>query len=350
MIPEIAILHGLGDCMTGEKKVRNIADLAKLAGVSAGTVSRALGDSPLIALKTRERIQGMAREHGFRPNILARNLRTRRTGAVGVLIPLGHERTQHLSDPFFMAMLGCIADALAERSYDLLLSRVTPVDPDWLSFTVQSGRVDGIILIGQSDQMGVIEEQAKLYPGMVVWGAHIDGQQQCTVGSNNRKGGALAAQHLIDQGCRNIAFLGDPTAPEIGDRLEGATTVLSAIKGATLETLPVHLTADRAYEAIGAWLDAQETLPDGIFAASDLIAMSVLRALSERKIDVPGKLRIVGYDNLDFARHTVPPLTTVHQDIRMGANHLVDLLFRRMAGEATDSVIMEPKLVIREST
>lgn len=333
--------------MAGERTVRNIADLAKLAGVSAGTVSRALGDSPLIALKTRERIQHMAREHGFRPNVLARNLRTRRTGAIGVLIPLGHERTQHISDPFSMAMLGHLADALAERSYDLLLSRVVPVDPDWLSFMAQSGRVDGIILIGQSDQREVIEQQAESYPAMVVWGAHIEGQQQCTVGTDNRRGGELAVKHLVEQGCRNIAFFGDAAAPEIGARLQGAQAALG--KNAQLQAISISLTPDGAYDAVSQWLETCTDLPDGIFAASDVIAMSALRALAERKIDIPGRIRIVGFDDLDFARQTAPPLTTVHQDIASGAAHIVDLLFRRMAGETTASVIMEPKLIIRQS-
>jgi DNA-binding LacI/PurR family transcriptional regulator len=85
--------------MNGRSKIRNIKELAELAGVSTGTVSRALAGSQLISLKTRERIQALADEHNFRPNALARNLRTQRTGAIGVLIPLGHETGQHMSDP-----------------------------------------------------------------------------------------------------------------------------------------------------------------------------------------------------------------------------------------------------------
>ncbi len=92
--------------------------LARLAGVSPGTVSRALANSPLIAKKTREQIQELAREHDFRPNVMARNLRIKRAGAIGVLIPLGHETGQHISDPFFMTMLGHLADALTERGHD----------------------------------------------------------------------------------------------------------------------------------------------------------------------------------------------------------------------------------------
>ena len=143
--------------MTEQGRIRNITDLARLVGVSPGTVSRALADSHLISKKTRERIQEIAREHDFRPNVMARNLRIKRTGAIGVLIPLGHETGQHISDPFFMTLLGHLADALTERGYDLLLSRVIPTDPYWLSRVADSGRVDGVILIGQSDQSSVID-------------------------------------------------------------------------------------------------------------------------------------------------------------------------------------------------
>jgi DNA-binding LacI/PurR family transcriptional regulator len=84
-------------------RIRNIKELAELAGVSAGTVSRALTDTGLISEKTRERIKALAREHDFRPNLMARNLRIQKTGAIGVVIPLGHETGQHISDLYHNA-------------------------------------------------------------------------------------------------------------------------------------------------------------------------------------------------------------------------------------------------------
>ena len=337
--------------MPGTTRIRNITDLAMLAGVSAGTVSRALADSPLIAKKTRERIQSLAREHDFRPNVMARNLRIKRAGAIGVLIPLGHETGQHISDPFFITLLGHLADALTERGHDLLLSRVIPADPDWLSRVVDSGRVDGVILIGQSDQSAVIDHVAARYLPMVAWGANLPGQIHCSVGSDNRKGGEQAARHLIEQGARRFAFFGDPLAPEIAERLAGAQSALSqAGFGDALSVLPAHLTAETAHPAISAWLAEEGNLPDGIIAASDVIAMSTLRALAEKGYSVPGDVRVVGYDDLAFATQTVPPLTTIRQDLVAGAAHLVDLLFRRIGGENTNSVVLDPRLIIRGST
>ena len=333
------------------ERVRNITDLARLAGVSPATVSRALADSHLIAKKTRELIQGLAREHDFKPNVMARNFRIKRAGAIGVLIPLGHETGQHISDPFFMTLIGQLADALTERGHDLLLSRVIPTDPGWLTSVVESGRVDGVILIGQSDQSAVIDRVAERYLPLVAWGANIPGQVHCSVGSDNRRGGEVATQHLIDRGVKRFAFFGDPIAPEIAERLAGCRAALAAAgKGGALSVLPAHLTAETAHPAISAWLSETENVPDGIIAASDVIAMSALRALSEQGYSVPGDVCVVGYDDLAFANQTVPPLTTMRQDLVGGAAHLVDLLFKRIGGEKTESVVLEPRLIIRGSS
>jgi DNA-binding LacI/PurR family transcriptional regulator len=337
--------------MAEEQRVRNITDLARLAGVSAGTVSRALADSPLIAQKTRDRIQALAREHDFRPNIMARNLRIKRSGAIGVLIPLGHETAQHISDPFFMTLLGHLADALTEKGHDLLLSRVIPANPDWLIDVVDSGRVDGVILIGQSDQSAVIDKVARRYLPLVAWGANLKDQLHCSVGTDNRRGGELAARHLIERGSRRFAFFGDPVAPEISERLEGTRAALAeAGLGEALTILPAHLTAETAHPAISEWLSEIDDVPDGIIAASDVIALSALRALTEHGFSVPGDVRVIGYDDLPLANQTSPPMTTIRQDLVAGAAHMVDLLFRRIGGESTPSFVIEPQLVVRGSS
>ena len=322
-----------------------------MAGVSTGTVSRALAGSPLISQKTRQKVQDLAREHGFRLNIMARNLRIQRTGAIGVLIPLGHEPGQLVSDPFFMTMLGSLADRLTEHGYDLLLSRIIPTDSAWLERYVDSGRVDGLIVIGQSNQSDVIDEVAARYRPLVVWGGHVEGQVHCSVGSDNRRGGDLAASHLIAQGCRRIAFFGDPKVLEIGQRLDGCR---DALRRAGIEdqltVLPANLVAETAHPDIAAYLGSTSERPQGIFAASDVIAMSTLRALAECGLSVPGDVRVIGYDGLEIGEQTVPRLSTISQDVAEGALHLVSLLLRRIAGEDTPSVVMEPKLIVRMSS
>jgi DNA-binding LacI/PurR family transcriptional regulator len=337
--------------MNDQPKARTIADIARLVGVSTGTVSRALSGSALVKASTRDVITRLAEEHGFRPNVAARNLRTQRTGAIGVIIPLGHDAGQHISDPFFMTLIGYLADALTERGHDLLLSRVIPTRRDWLASVVASGRVDGVIVIGQSDQSEALDDVASRYFPMVVWGGHSQGQVHRSVGSNNLLGGQLAAAHLIERGCKRIAFFGDAVAPEIAERLEGCK---QAVRAAGIlepvDFLPAHLTAETAHPAIAQWLNEQKTPPDGIVAASDVIAMSALRALSERGLKVPHDVRVMGYDDLTLASQTMPPLSTIRQDLIAGAAHLVDILFRRIGGEDAESVVLTPQLIVREST
>ena len=113
-------------------------------------------------------------------------------------------------------------------------------------------------------------------------------------------------------------------------------------------SLPVHLTTEASYSTIAEYLSANPP-PDGIVAASDVIAMSALRALAERGLRVPHDVAVVGYDDVVVAPHTTPPLTTVRQDVARGAAMLVDLLLRRIAGEDTASVSMTPELVLRQS-
>jgi len=333
-------------------RIRNIKDLAEIAGVSTGTVSRALADSPLISDRTRTRIKALAAEHGFRPNALARNLRIQRTGAIGVLIPLGHEAGQQISEPFFITMLGLVADALSARGYDLLLSRVIPSGADWLDRFADTGRVDGLILIGQSDQWDAIERVAAAYHPLVVWGAQQAGQVHCSVGTDNALGGRLAARHLIERGCRRLAFFGDPRAIEIAQRLEGLRSAAAeAGLGADAVTvLPAHLVAEAATPAIARFLDDTAHRPDGILCASDVIAMSTLRALSEHGLAVPAEMRVVGFDGLPLGEQTVPRLTTVRQDLNRGAGLLVDKLVRRIGGEETAPITMPPELVVRMSS
>lgn len=331
-------------------RIRNIAELARIAGVSAGTVSRALADKSLVNKETRERIQALAREHGFRPNQMARRLRTQRTGVIGVVIPLGHERRQHISDPFFMTLFGYLADELTESGHDLMLSRVIPGDDEWLDRIVDSGMLDGALIIGQSNQFDVIERVAEHYRPMVVWGSHREGQKHCTVGTDNAAGGRMAAERLIARGARHLAFFGDTNGPEIAERLEGVKQAIAAAgSGISLTALPTHLASDEMASQIAGHFDELGGKVDGIVCASDVIAMATVRLLHERGIAIPSQVAITGFDDLPLATQTVPQITTVRQDIAGGAREMVASLMRRIAGEDTPSTVMQPELIARES-
>jgi DNA-binding LacI/PurR family transcriptional regulator len=330
-------------------RIRNIAELARLAGVSAGTVSRALAGKSLVNQETRERIQALAREHGFRPNQMARRLRVQETRVIGVAVPLGHERRQHLSDPFFMALLGHLADALTESGYDIMLSRVIPDADDWLERIADSGMLDGLLVIGQSNQFEAIERVAAWYRPMVVWGSRRAGQAQCTVGVDNRLGGRLAGECLIARGCTRLAFLGEVAAPELDERYLGLCDAAQAAGLARPEQFDIHLASDIMDEEIAARAPQIVATADGLAAASDLIAMHAVRALADRGLNVPGDIAITGFDDLPLAEQTIPRLTTISQNIAGGARAMVSALFARIGGDDAASVEMVPQLVRRDT-
>ena len=325
-----------------------LVELARIAAVSVATASRALANNPRVADATRERIQQLAREHGFRLNHTASALRKQRTQAIGVVIPLGHETGQGFADPFFMGLIGPLADALSAAGYDLLLSRVIPDRATWLDDLVDSGRVDGVVVIGQSDQIDTIERVSARYRPIVVWGAQVPHAQEVSVGTDNTAGGMLAARHLMAVGRTRLAFVGNTAIPEFAARYAGFRAAIGTQTGVTETALDVHLTTEASYREMAAFLDANPP-PDGIFAASDVIAMSTIRAITEHGLRVPQDVSVVGYDDVSIASHTAPPLTTVRQDVTRGAQLLVDLLIKRIAGETVESIVMTPELVVRGS-
>lgn len=329
--------------------VKNITDLARIAGVNPATVSRALSDSPLVNAATKAKIVELAREHGFRPNQLAQRLRKQKTGVIGIVVPLGHERRQHLSDPFFMTMLAELADAFEDSGNDLMLSRIIPDAEDWLERIVSSGMLDGVILIGQSDQYAAIERVAAAYRPIVAWGSQWPEQRHCSIGSDNIAGGRLAGECLVAAGARSIIYLGEVRAPEIAQRYQGLCEALAHAGVAPPRHRDVHLASDVMEQEIAAHLDAVGSQIDGIFAASDVIAMQTLRLLEDRGFSVPDQIRVIGYDDLPLAIQTVPRLTTIRQDIREGARLMATALLARIAGEDTPSIQMLPTLIRRDS-
>jgi DNA-binding LacI/PurR family transcriptional regulator len=156
-------------------------------------------------------------------------------------------------------------------------------------------------------------------------------------------------EHLLASGARNLAFLGQTRGIEIAIRYRGAAMAAEAA-GAPF----VHLPVDLASESMGPQIEqalAGTDLPiDGIVAASDLIAMSALRVLHDRGRTVPGDVRIIGFDDLPLAAQTTPPLTTIRQEIAEGARALVEKLKARIEGQPVQSLVMPPRLVVRQTT
>jgi DNA-binding LacI/PurR family transcriptional regulator len=325
--------------------------LARRAGVSAATVSRALSNSPLIAQKTRQRIQRLAEKSGYRVHRGASSLRTKMTHSVAVAIPLEHEPRQAVSDPFFLTLLGAIADALAERDRNLILSKLESGTTRWLDRALHSNQSDGLIVIGQSRHHSALNRAAGSGFPMVVWGARLADQRYVTVGSDNERGGFVATSHLIEQGCRHVAFLGNTRVPEVARRFEGYLRAIEAhgLSRDVQLNMPVHFDSDAAYYEVSTLLGAGLQI-DGIVASSDVIAMSALRALGERGLRVPADVAVTGFDDVSLARHTSPPLTTVRQDIATAGRLLVEKLMDLIAGKPAQPTVLPTELIIRASS
>lgn len=335
-----------------DKRKIQMADIARLAGVSTATVSRALNGSPLINAETRLRIIELARSLNYTINLGAQNLRKGDSSTIGVVIPFNAANKQNITDPFFLAILGSLADALTDKQYDLLLSRVDADHLDRISALYDSGRVGGIVVVGQWGHHDQLNELARQRLPFVAWGAQLPGQLYGSVGSDNTSGGILATEHLLSLGCQRVAFMGDKSLPEPEKRHAG---YLKALRKAGIKADPALYIATSfapldAQEAMRQHLDRYGLNFDALVAASDLIAIGAMGVLKERGYRVPEDVSVVGYDDVEPAAHSFPPLTTVRQPMDMAGVQLVDSLLHVMAGEKPESALLPTTLVLREST
>lgn len=327
-----------------------MADIARLAGVSVSTVSRALNNSPLLSPETRQRIAELARSLNYSINVGAQNLRLRQNRTVSLVVPYDPATRQHLSDPFFLGLIGSVADALTERGFDMLLSRVDADHLDSAAQPFESGRAVGIVLVGQWHHHDQLNGMAARGVPFVVWGAQLPQQLYATVGSDNVEGGRLATAHLLDSGARHVAFVGDAKLPEIGQRHEGW---LRAHRERGLTPDPrLYRPVPFVTAAIAADMQALLTEGgplDGVFASSDLAAMTVINALRRAGREVPRDVSVVGYDDIALAAHFHPPLSTVRQPIDAAGRALVESLLSQLGGERPSPRLLLTELVPRET-
>ena len=326
-------------------------EIAELAGVSQSTVSRALRDSPLVNAKTRRRVQRIAREHNYRVDRSASSLRSQHSRTIAMLV---HEESGMDSDinPFFVSMLASITRAAAARNYDVLLS-FQQLSNNWIGDYERSNRAEGIILLGYGGYRDYIRKIELLDNAHVLtWGPVLEGQPGHFVGCDNRRGGLVAARHLLELGHRRIAFLGDISddCPEFKERYHGYR---DALRRAGLCADPV-LRAPCGLSKRSGQLAVRELLRRGaefsaLFCSTDLSALGALHALREAGLSVPAEVSVVGFDDIPSATHVSPPLTTVRQNTATAGQVMVDTLLRLIRGHPVASQLIEPELIVRKS-
>ncbi|GLX76977.1 LacI family transcriptional regulator [Thalassotalea insulae] len=337
--------------MANDNKL-TLAGLAKLAGVSISTVSRALNDNPLIKKETREKLQALAKEHNFSLNRAASRLRTQKTNVVAVILNLTSSTDQSISDPFLLKVVGDLNQALNQRGYELLLSNSLMATEDWSNYFINSSRADGIIVIGQGKSTSKVEQVAQSGAPLVVWGDPKRQANYAVVGSNNELGGYLATQHLVNGSCQRIAFLGDPEHAEMSERYKGYQRALQEA-GLPFElelTLSCDITSKAAYDKIAAEILSKGLHFDGIVATSDMVALGAMKALKERYISIPGDVSIVGFDDIAMAELLHPALTTVKQNTKAAAEIMVEQLVRQFNGQQANSEVVDIELMVRKSS
>lgn len=329
-----------------------IADVAEHAGVSTATVSRVLSGRGPVSEGVRRKVRASADELGYRVNSIARALRSSRTDTVGMVVP-------SISNPFFTALVESIEHALGHEGKDLVLcdAHSDPhVEARRLS-TLVARNVDGIIVSPSHGTLSgpAVQETADRLP-LVQLDRFVSGTSTDWVGVDDVAAMRDVMDHLHAGGARSAAFVGSLlTNSSTEQRFDGFGRRAKEL-GIAVDAESILLgdySVDWGEAAVGR-LVAAGAMPDAIVCADDLIALGVTRACRAHGVDVPGRVQVTGYDNIEFSRLGEPALTTVDQPRERIAAEAVRLLAAAQeAGPeraASAHIALIPTLVVRQST
>jgi DNA-binding LacI/PurR family transcriptional regulator len=334
-----------------KNSVKTIADIARLAGVSKSTVSRALNDSPLIGEETKERIRAIAKQHDFQINARARQLSLQQSRTIAFVTHAYHKDFS-VADLFGLEIMGGISSGLYANGYDMLVIHVDPRDTQWAHQYLDSGRVDGFILLTSTRKQYHIKTLLEMGAPFIVWGVPHSDQSYPSITGDNFNGGKLAAEHLLNTGRERIAFLGGPPEElEVQQRFQGYQSALDHA-GKSVDPALVAYGDFSNTSGTTAMAKLLEQAPDldAVFVNSDLMAIAAMDVIREHGHRVPEDIGVVGYDDLSIAEYSNPPLTTVRQNIPMAGKLLAQNLIQFLQTGLITNVSIPVELVIRKST
>ena len=334
-----------------------IADVAREAGVSKTAVSFAFNSPDRLASDTAERIRIVAEQLGYRPHPVARMLSQRETLTIGVLTP--QALSVIFSNPFFGAFSEGVAMAAEDSGYALYF--ISPLHGS-LAGAMGRATVDGVVAIGLSDDHPEVEQIRRSgVPIVLVDSTALP--EHGSVGVDDVGGAQAAAEHLVGLGHRDVLVVGvEPPAPStaidhdgvVARRLRGYRAAFAAvgidIPDDRIVVGPASIEGGMA-ALDGAWRDGMR--PTAVLTMSDAMAIGVMRALRDLRLDVPGDVSVVGFDDIDLAQHVDPPLTTVHQPIRRKGEEAVRVLLsvvQRRDQANPEHRRLETRLIVRGST
>ncbi len=330
-----------------------IHDIARKLNIAASTVSRALNHNPLVSEPTRRLIEKTAREMGYRPNVLAANLRTSKTNTIGIILPL-------INRYFFSSVISGVEDVAYNRGFAVTISQSNDSyeKETKIAHSLFSNRVDGLIVsIGmQTKSIDHLRLFSERNVPLVFFDRVIDEIDAHKIVVDDYQGGFKATMHLIEQGGKHIAHIGGPLNLKIYmDRLNGYKAALQKASLPFDESMVLHnsLTHNDGTNAIIKLLKNSQQ-PDAIFCANDTTALSVILLLREKGIKVPDDILIVGFSNEPFSEVVTPSISTIRQpgfEIgKKAAELLIDQIKLKDKTINYQTFVMPTELIVRESS
>lgn len=324
-----------------------IKDIARVAGVSHTTVSRALKGNPVISLETTERIQQLAREMGYVPSAVAQSLLSRRTQTIGMVITT-------IADPFIVQVVKGVEQVAQDAGYSVFLSSSynNPEREVAVVETFQRRRVDAIIVT--SSRVGSLysSQLDQIKVPIVLINNQEEGEYLRSVTVDNKQGAQLAVEHLLALDHRRIGYIGATDRPKSNDqRLAGYCLALerAGVIPNPAFILSPEISGDfaRGQAALETFVTAGVT---AVFCYNDLTAIGLLAACHQHNLPVPRKLSIIGFDDIEPTLFVLPPLTTIRQPRlelgRLAMKMVLDLL----NGQEAIDQILPGELIVRQST
>lgn len=329
-----------------------IREVATLADVSLGTVSHYINHPDRVSPEKQARIQRAIDQLGFVRNNAAWQLRLGRSATIAYIAP-------DVSNPFFATIAEGVEQRAAIEGLSVFIanSSGSREREDAYLEMFEAHRVQGMLVASPEPiEDRLLQVGARGTPSVLV-GQRAHSPAQASVSIDDATGGYLAVRHLLDTGCRRIAFVGGPLGiRQIADRLEGASNAIREVPDATLEVVNVTDRTISGGRVVARAIAArsERTRPDGIFAANDLLALGILQILVvDHGIRVPDDIAIIGYDDIEFGESSIIPLSSIrapHEEFGIAA---VKLLVNEMAAEPDDQekhLVFRPELVVRQST
>lgn len=330
----------------GRGRPPTIKDIAREAGVSVGTVSHYLNATAKVAPAKAEAVRQAMERLDYTPNANARSLRTQVTRTLGLVVP-------NLSNPFYAELASSIGSQAFDAGYELLVgSSFDDEECESLHLTaLRERRIDGALVVATGRSSLHREPRPLPFPCVFLDREVVGGP---SVTTDNQLGGRLALEHLLSLGHRRVALLvGDEHVPNIQERLGGARQALQDYGVDVVDddyVLEGSQSVETGRRAWRWW--ALDDPPTAVFATNDVIALGVWQSCLEAGVRVPDDVSLVGFDDIQWAGLTVPPLTTVRQDLPRMAARGLQRLIGAVGGEPPDVATerIPPELVVRQST